>query len=347
MKRLTGLLLFIIFFSIFFSCKKEESILEGETPPRYFYIVTSDQPNSVKLFEFPSKNIIDEDVYFSRNGSKLDDISQIIEYRGYVYLLQKKSFKISIVTADSFKLVAELDWKTHQLEPSSISFVNATTAFISFQDTALVSVLDLTNFKLAKNINVASPIYYLDNASFYVLGLSLQSGDLIVIDSRTYTISNTINAGDRPLALAFNQERSEIFVLCVGKGKIDTSNYKTNAKLIAYKFPDFSKFLETDIIVGSINAQTIIPTGIVVPGRYYGIITTLSGFLRFSLTNPKLIQRYIVGEFFNLLYDYKRDQIIAISKSGNISTIYLINPTNTYVISKIIFNKDISLIFPK
>ncbi|MCX7908505.1 MAG: hypothetical protein N2560_03195 [Ignavibacteria bacterium] len=337
----------LVFFVLLFSCSKDETLLEGETPPKFAYIVTKDKPNSLQLVEFPLLKVIDEDIFFSVNKKRLDEISQIVEYRGFIYIFQKNSCKITIATSDSLKFVAELEWKAENYKPSSIAFVNATTGFISFQDSSLIYVLDLTNFKVARKINTNFPISFLDNVNFYVLGLSFYSGNLTILDSRTYSVLNEVFIGDNPLAYGFSAEKNSIFILCVGKGKLDTNQTKTNAKLIVLNYPNFSKISEADLNIGSISAQTIVPTGIVVHGKYYGLISTLSGLLRFSVSNPKQVQRYIVGEFHNIFYDYKRDQIIALSKASTTTTIYYINPNNSAIVSKMTLNKDILLVFPK
>lgn len=340
-------ILILLFLLFLISCKKEEALLGVDNPSKYFYLVTSNQPNSLKLLEIPSLKIIEEDLFFNVNKSKLSDISQIAEFRGYLYFFQRDHYKITVTTSDSLKFVQELDWQNSKLKPASIAFVNATTAFISFYDTALVAVLDLTNFNVSKEIYTSVSISYLDNVGNLVVGLSSKTGKLVVIDSRTYSEVKTIFVGDNPISFAANPEKNLLYVLCQGKGKTDTLITKTNAKLVTVSLPEFNIVLQTDITIGAVSSQNLVPTGISISNRYFGYISSLSGFLRFNLSNPTQVQRYIAGEFYNLLYNYKRDEVVALSKSGSSSVIYIINPNNSAVLGKYTFNNEILLIFPK
>lgn len=345
--NITNFFCLLILCAAILSCKKEEPLLEGETPPKYFYLVTGDRPNSMKLYELQSQKVESEDIFYSINKFQLEPISQIVEFRGFIYIFQKDSYKITIASADSLKFIKNLDWEATKHKPSSISFANATTGFISFEDTAIISVLDLTNFKIARDIPVKSPITFLDNVEQYILGLSSSNGEAIIIDSRTYSVVKTFWIGDHPLSSSFSTYIKTEYILCAGKGKFDSASTRSSAKLLSFGFPDFNKLAEIDINIGSITASTVVPTAIVAYGKYFGYISTLSGLLRFSLSNPSQIQRFIAGEFYNLLLDYKRELLMALSKSGNQTNLYILNPLNSAVISKHLINQEVLLAFPK
>jgi hypothetical protein len=335
---------FIIF--LVFGCKKEESLIEGESPPQYFYIVTGDQPNTIKLFELNSKKVEVEDVFYLKNKIKLDQISQIVEYRGILYIFQKETYRITIAYADSLIFIKNLDWSNEKRKPSSIAFANATTGFISFENDSIVSVLDLTNFQVAREVTTKSPISYLENVEQYIIGLSISTGLATIIDSRTFSVERAFWVGDSPLSCAYSSNRNTVFILCAGKGKYDSSQVKTKAKIITLSFPDFNKALEVDLNIGSTSANDLVPTGLTVYGKYFGFISTFSGLLRFSLSNPSQIQRYVAGEFYNLVLDSKKETLIALARSDGQTNFFLINPVNSAIISKHLINSNILLVFP-
>ncbi len=329
------------------SCSKEEAVIENETPGRYFYVVSKYNPQKIQLMELPSGKVLDEDVFYAANGKSLDFVTQMAEFRGYIYLLQPNYHKITIVKAENLKIVAELDWMQEKITPSSIAFVNATTGFISFADTGIVKVLDLLNFKTPFSIITNFKLSFLDNFQHYVIALSPSDGNLVVLDSRTYSVVKSQSVGDFPLALSSSFELNKVFILVAGKGKFDSTQQKTPAKLVILDVANFTKDSEVELSVGKINSDSLVPTGIVVSGRFFGYISTLSGLLRFSLANPSQFQRYIAGEFFNIFYDYKRDEIIALSRAGSTTSLYLINPINAAIKSKFTINNELILVFPK
>jgi hypothetical protein len=345
--RMINLGLFVAFILLAFSCSKEEKILEGETPPRYFFVVFANEPAALQLVEAQSSKIIDPDAFYSANAKRLDKITQIVEFRDLLYIFQSKSHKITIATRDSLKVIKELTWSDSEIMPSSIAFPNATTGFVSFADTSIIAVLDLTNFVVARYIKVEAPVTFLENADYYILGVSPANGTLIIIDSRTYSVITSKPIGDYPFSLGYNSFRNTVYTICMGNGKIDTSVEKSPAKLVAITYPDFNISSQTELNIGSISSKTLIPSGLSVPGKYFGFISTLSGLLRFSLTNPSQIQRYIAGEFTNIMYDYRKDQVLALSRSGDQTLLYVINPNDASIISKYTFNRRISLVFPR
>ncbi|MFN3306073.1 MAG: hypothetical protein ACK42Z_02670 [Candidatus Kapaibacteriota bacterium] len=337
----------LIFLILLNSCSKEETLIENGILSRYFYVVFKYNPQKIQLLELPSGKILDEDVFYTANGKSLDFVTQIAEFRGYIYFIQPKIYKVTIAKAENLKVVAELDWGQEKITPSSIAFINATTGFISFSDTGVVKVLDLLNFNTPFSITTSFKLSVLDIYQHYVLGLSSLDGNLVVLDSRTYSVDKNQSVGDFPLTLSSSLELNKVYILIAGKGKFDSTQQKTPAKLVVLDVPNFTKTTEVELNVGDTDSKSIVPTGIVVSGRYFGYVSTLSGLLRFSLVNPSQFQRYIAGEFFNMQYDYKRDEIIALSKVGNTTIIYLINPNNAGIKSKFTINDELTLVFPK
>lgn len=337
----------MVLFVFLNSCSKEEELIESKIPSRFFYVVSKSNPEKLQLLELPSGNILDEDAFYTANGKSLGSVTRIAEFRGYIYFIQPKLHKITIVNAENLKIITELDWEQQQITPSSIAFVNATTGFISFSDTGIVKVLDLLNFTTPFTINTNFKLSSLENFQYYILGLSALDGNFVALDSRTYSVEKSLVVGDVPIALSSSLELNKLFILAAGKGKFDTTLEKTAAKLVVLNASDFSKSAEVELSAGNVDPISLVPTGIVVSGRYFGFISTLSGLLRFSLSNPSQFQRYIAGEFFNIFYDYKRDEIVALSRAGNATLLYLLNPTNAAIKYKFTDNNELILVFPK
>lgn len=345
MKPIHFILLFGTIFLILSSCGKE-NILEGDSSPRYFLITTEDQPNKLQLFELPSNKILDEDVFFTRNQQTLGNISTVAEFRATLFILQHDENKITI-TDKELRAISQLDFTSQQLKPSSICFPNATTSFISFDNDSLLVVLDLTNFVLAREVKVPYRTTKLIASGYYVFALHFYDSKLSIIDTRNYSLVTTINLPDYPQGFDLNPDGSLLYVLCLGKGKIDIKETPSPAKLITLTTTDFTFTKEVMLNLGSVPATSLLTTGLAIANKYFGYISSKTALIRFSVANPAQFQKLVSGDFANIIYNYKKDEIIAVETKNNRSIIYIINPTNASVISEVAFEKTLKILVPR
>lgn len=346
MKPIHFILLFGIILTLV-SCGKE-NILEGDVSPRYFLITTDERPNKLQLLESPSNKILDEDVFFTRNQQSLGNISTVAEFRETLFILQHDDQKITI-TDKELRAISQLDFTPKQLKPSSICFPNATTSFISFENDSLLEVLDLTNFVLAREVKVPHRTNKLIASGYYVFALHFYDSKLSIIDTRNYSLITTINLPDYPQDFDLNPDGSLLYVLCLGKGKIDTKETPSPAKLITLTTTDFAFTKEAILNLGSIPATSLLTTGLAIANKYFGYISSKTALIRFSAVNTAQFQKLISGDFTSVIYNYKRDEIIAIETKNNrsISIIYIINPTNASVTSKVALEKTLKILVPR
>lgn len=344
MRQIHSISLFAIIL-LLLSCGKE-NILEGDSSPRYFLITTNDQPNKLQLFEFPTNRILDENVFFTRNQQSLGNISAVAEFRETLFIVQHDDYKITI-TDKNLKLISQLDFTTQQLKPSSICFPNATTSFISFDNDSLLMVLDLTNFTLAREVKMPYRTTKLIASGYYVFALHFYESKLSIVDTRNFSLVTTINLPDYPQDCDLNLDGSLLYVLCLGKGKIDLKETPSPAKLITLTTNNFAFIKEVVLNLGSIPATTLLTTGIAITNKYFGYISSKTALLRFSVANPAQFQKFISGDFTSVIYNYKKDEIIAIETKNNQSIMYIINPTNASVTSKISFEKTLKILVPR
>ncbi len=344
MKQIRFYLLFTIII-LLLSCGKE-NILEGDSSPRYFLITTDDQPNKLQLFESPTNKILDEDVFFTRNQQSLGNISAVAEFRETLFILQHDDYKITI-TDKELRVVSQLDFASQQLKPSSICFPNATTSFISFDNDSLLEVLDLTNFVLAREVKVPYRTTKLIASGYYVFALHFYDSKLSIVDTRNYSLVATINLPDYPQDFDLNPDGSLLYVLCLGKGKIDTKETPSPAKLITLTTTDFAFTKEVMLNLSGVPATNLLTTGLAIANKYFGYISSKTALIRFSVTNPTQFQKFIFGNFTSVIYNYKKDEIITIENKNNLSILYIINPTNASVVSRVVFEKTLKILVPR
>lgn len=345
MKAIQIKLMFPIFLFFLAGCGKE-NVLEGDYPPRQFLIVTDDQPDKLQLFEFPSNTIIDNDIIFTKNQQNVGNVSAIAEFRENLFILQQENYKVTI-TDKSLKILSQLDFSSQQLKPSSICFPNATTSFVSFGNDPLLMVLDLTNFTIAREIKIQYKTTKLIASGYYIFALHFYDSKLSIIDTRDYSLVKTINLSDYPQDFDLNPDGSLLYVLCLGQGKIDTKETPSPAKLFTINTTDFSITKEVILNLGSLQATSLFTTGIVIASKYFGYISSKTALLRFSAINPAQFQKSISGNFTSVIYNYKKDELLAIETKNNQSILYIINSTNASIISRITFEKTLKILMPR
>lgn len=337
--------IFFLFCCFFLSCRKENTFYDIPPSNRYFYFVTNEEPNKIGLFEIPLNSVVDNDLYFKANGENLDTILQILEFRGAFFLLQSYSNKITICNTSTLSKIAEISFANKT--PIGVAFPNATTAFVSFNNSSTIDVIDLTNLQIARSINVPFNSGKVIAVLFYVFVLHPSSNAVSVIDSRTFSVVRTFSMPDVPIDIETNPSYDHVYILCVGKGKIDTSTSKTSAQLVTVSLNNFENQKYYEISVGGITSTEVVPFGLSIPNKYFGFIATEKGLLRFSLTNPNQFQKVLSGIFYSVNYNNKADELIAFETKSNQTDVYFINPLAFSIKNKFLFAKNILFFLPR
>ncbi len=335
--------LFLLSLTILSSCIEEKTV-GGEPLPRKFAVITKAKPFSISIFEPSENKTLDEDAFFTANKRTLNSISSIAEFRDTLYIIQNDASKIT-VTDHNFNFIYEIDFSTENLKPEKIVFPNATTSFISFSNDSVLKVFDLINKKVARTIklpHLGIPLLALEQ---FVYVLHPFDSKLSKIDTRDYELKSTIKVGNYPIGIDFNPENNNLFVLCLGKGKLDNSEEPTEAKLQVYSSADLSLLKELNVNIGNIPAKNVIVTGIAVPNRLFGYVSSLNALLRFSAINLTQFQRVIAGSFTNVFYNFKRDEIVAIESKDKQTRVFLINPNENQIVYSFTLGEEIILLF--
>lgn len=344
-KKTLPLLGFICLSLVISKCGGEESFYDVPASSRYFYFVGTKEPTKIKLIEIPSNNIVEVDAYFKANGESLDTIANIIEYGESLFILQMNLGKVTIVNSRSLSKIDEI--KFFNRNPIGIAFPNATTAFVSFSNHPGTDVIDLTNNKIARSIQLPFNSGKTISVGFYVFILHPYNNAMTIIDSRTFSIVQTISLPDLPIDIEASSTLDYLYVLCVGNGKIDTTQTKTPAKVVVIPISDFSQRNDFEITVGTFKSIDIIPYGLSISNKYFGYVATKQGLLRFYLNNPSKFQKLLLGDFIYVNYNYKSNEILVLESKNEQTIVYLANPINFSITTKFILNQNILIFLPK
>lgn len=342
----TLVLLGLVSLSLIFSkCGREESFYDVPSSPRYFYFVARQEPNKIKLIEITSHDIVEEDVYFKANGESLNTVANIIEFGESLFILQKNSGKITIVNSRSLSKIDEINLSNKN--PRGIAFPNATTAFVSFSNQSSVDVIDLTSYRIARSIQLLYNSGKAISVGFYIFILHPYNNAMTIVDSRTFSIVQTISLPDLPIDIETNPSFDYVYVLCVGNGKIDTTQTKTSAIIAVIPINNFSQQNFYEISIGGIKSIDIFPYSLSIPSKYYGFVATKQGLLRFYLANPTRFQKLLSGDFISVNYNYKSNEIIGLESKNDQTIVYLANPISFSITTKLIVNQSMLFFLPK
>ena len=313
------LILFLLLLTAI-SCQNEEQLIDNSITKELLMISTDSETNALMLIEYPENKIISNDIYFENNSEYLPSpVERFAYYRGLIYLIMPQSRQIFVIDENTYKKVGIIDFQLFSigpLNPKSICFANATDAYICHYNSNYISLIDLTNFQVAKNIDVKKEVYEIACAGNQVY-LSNWKDDLVsVLDTRTDSISATIEVGDVPTFIDFTKDGTKAYVVCTGEGKIDSLPNKTKATGYLIDVAKRSIIKISEIGSGNILAIEQIPTGVAITNQNWAFVPTQSCLLRLDTRgtdNRLIVER---KEYVSTLFNYRKDKLFVIRKNG-------------------------------
>lgn len=307
----------LLIFFIFISCSQEERIIDQSNPNWKTLIATSDAQNSLMLIEQPTGKILKQNVFLEANGEQLSSkIKKMTEFQKKIYLFLPDEYKIEILDKDSFKRLSTLDFSSNKRNPSGICFANATTAYISFGNDSTVDVLDITNFSIARTINVGREPVAISNSGNQIFVANKQDNTVSVIDSRTNLVTHTIPVPNVPMFLDISPDGLRAIVISAGTGKYDASETKSPAFLTLIDVATKKIIKSKELGRTGINAVAQVPTAFATSVSNSGFVSTQEFLIRINTLNGDEITNMGKGKHLTLSYNFKRDELIIIKESS-------------------------------
>jgi hypothetical protein len=238
------LFLIALFSSLFFvSCVKED------TPPFYTPngnfdsgVLVLNEGSSISSISYISfdLNSSDNDIYKDVNGVNLGEYAQSIGINGdLAYIVVSGSNKIEIV--NRYTMVRQSTISTGLYNPRYIAFANGkayVTNHASYEvslDDDYISVINLATNSQIKTISVpggSAEKIIADGSKLYMAqgGLYTSGNKIVVIDSNSDSVLNSITVGDSPNSMEI--ENGYLWVLCGGNSRYSTPTSQNSGKLI-------------------------------------------------------------------------------------------------------------------
>jgi YVTN family beta-propeller protein len=324
--------LFVYFISclvILSSCSDERVINDYNDSWKAIVAIDNGAPK-LQIIEYPSGAIANDDVYFEANGERLSSApEQIAEYGGFIFLVQKKEKKITIISSSDYKKTEELDFSAENKVPSGIAF-HLTSAYVLFENDSLVTPIDLTVFKKVTSINTGYVNGQIAADGNQVFITNPLDNKVSVIDTRVNDKVADVSVPDYPCLVAFDRYGKAV-VVTAGKGKFnnDTATKKTEAYIMLIDTVTRTVTGKQPLGVGIVKPTEQLPFSITVASKLYSFICTQQFLLRYNTRTGLSVVRLDNGNFESAIYNSKRDELVIIKKDG-VGRKLIVSPSQSY-----------------
>lgn len=336
---------FVTFF--LFGCSPEDPLI-NDGAVSWNSLVVYEGANSISVVSLPSKST-QTSVVFPSSMFQNPNL-KIGYFRDKMYVLSPIEEVMYIVNDNSFVIEDTISFVNQGYQPNAITFANATTAYISFQNSPIIGVFDITVKRLVSTIAIESPAADISSFENKVIAACPKSNAVSIIDTRTNAVVQWLKTHDAPSFVGVDIDSRLVLVLCAGQGKtsdtLQNPVEKTRMKL-AYVDPSTNSLLtQTDMIVTQANPDGAIPTSFAVTERYRAYVTTNQGLIRVNTFSKSAAVRVNQNVYSSVQYNIRRGELILLQKRTNGSTIFTADRLTGSTLETHTFTNQIRYIFP-
>ncbi len=326
MKRLCASTLLLMF--VLAGCSPTETVFNAPESDWQLLALTDESPSRLVLLDQPS-NIVSSDNLFKVIGASGigGRVSKIVSFREYVYVILPEQRKIEVLSSVTYQRKTTLDFSASGKTPVDIIFANATTGYIAFSNSSVLSVVDVTVFKVALDIEVGQgPIALAvqDNQVFCALQ---RDNSVAFIDSRTNTVAAKIPVPQAPTYMKLTVG-GNLAVLSLGGGKIDNSP-RTPGRVSIVSISRRVILGQTAISIAS-DSTSELPRGMAVTESDFAYIPLSKTLIR---VDTRRYSRSLVmdGKFSSINYNPIRTELLL----ADSASCTILNPETGELTSKI------------
>lgn len=311
-------------------------------------LIVYEGANSVSVVSLPSKST-QSSVVFPTSLFQNPNL-KIAYFRDKIYVLSPLEEAMYIVKDKSFLIEDTISFTDSDLQPNAITFANATTAYISFNNSPTVGVFDLTVNRAVSSITIESPASDISSFENKVFVTCPKNNTVSIIDTRSNSVVQVLGTHDAPTFVGVDIDNRLVLVLCAGQGKssdtLQNPVEKTRMKL-AYIDPVTNSLItQTDMIVTQANPNGAIPTSFAVTERYRAYVTTNQGLIRVNTFSKSAAIRVNQNVYATIQYNIRRGELILLQQRTNGSTIFTADRLTGTTLETHIFTNHIRYIFP-
>jgi len=309
------ILIILAFIVLLTACDKNEVVDNTTKEAKIIYadgvsgnLIEYDLVNSIPIKQ-KSKTELEELGAFG-------NIKKIKVYRNQIYLFSE-SQNILVLDITDFKLDTLYKFDELASIPKDICFPNSTTAYVMFDSSNVISIVDIHNKKIAFNYTssgIVSSISALGNKLFLTDEVN---NNFKVNDVRDNSEIASILASDYPVAIQPTSDGKFATVLCNGKGKRNPEELKTNALLLYFDLVTYKQTNAINLGINKILASNQDCKGYVLTSSDFGYIITNEVLFRFdSKLKSRLRQIGKVG-YDLIAYNLPIDEVYVAKVQSN------------------------------
>ncbi len=305
-------------------CKQDEKVIDNSNLTATLIVARQGESSKISLVTY-SGEIITEDLFFNANGRVLDGkVSKIVPYMGNTYLFLPDNRKIVVVSTSDFKEIATIDFAESGLRPENICFANATSAYVVNENSPVVCLVDITNFKLARRIECSADCSDIACSGTQIF-VAHEAGDIVsVIDSRTNKVESVIQVAPHPALLDVSYDGKEAIAISLGNGKLDPSETKTAATANFINVASKSITAKVEIGVNpSYKATEQYPKKLVVTPREYAFIATDKALLRINTRSKSKPSALNKNAYDAAGFDIRYNKLILVKTTAGASSLLI------------------------
>jgi len=314
---------------LFISCKQESNVIDNTDSSWDILIADNTQNPDLSAYKLPDLSIIKSEIMKSVNAITLQgEISKITEFRNLLYIFFKTTQKVIVIDKYSYELVAELDFKSYDLEPTDITFLpNATTAYVSHGNSNQISLIDITVHQIIRQITVGKSPRAITSAGNQIFVANYDDNTVSIIDSRTNKQEAVISVYPRPTLLAISPNGENVIIVSKGFGKDadDIDVEPTDAVVSVLDIQNRAITKDIPLTYSNILANQVKPIGMVITRSDWIFITAENFVFRID---AKLFQRIDIVLRMNMnsiIYNRNKRELLFTQIQGDITTLYTAN----------------------
>lgn len=308
MKYIVFLLLLVL--SIW-SCSPKEKIINPIDTAEKILVATDEEQPKLKIIEIPSLKELNSDLFKDiPNLAISSPVENIKEFGGNLYIFIPGDNKIHIIKKYDMSLLSTIDFTDDKYEPLDVVFPNSTDAYIIHKNSIYVTLLDITNFQIARSITVGNPPHSIAHTGNQIYVTNRPDNSISVIDSRDRREVEKIITEPNPVFVKMTNDSKNAIVVCAGMGKFETDENLSPAYVQSFNIENRSINYSYELGFAQIPALDQIPLGLVVTSKDWGFIPTQDNFLRIDVRTSDKINLITKRQFYYISQDTKNERLI-------------------------------------
>lgn len=338
----------ILWLAILFSaCSSEEKVINPIGTNEKLLIATDEEQPKLKIIEIPSLKEINPDILAGLSAEKINSpVENIKEFGGNLYVFVPADFKILVVRKFDMSLLNTIDFSAEKYEPSDIVFPNSTDGYIIHRNSIYISLLDITNFEIARNITIGNPPHSISRYGNQILVTNFADNTISVIDSRDRREVAKIATNPHPLFIGITENGKNAIVVCSGLGKFNDSEEKTPAYIQNIDLQSREVTFSYELGFAQILAIDQIPQGLVVTPKDWGFVPTQENLLRIDVRESDKVNLATKRNFYFINHDLKKERLLLLRETEDRSEVLFADDRTGEIGEFYSFSYKIKYVFP-